>query len=60
MVYGKLMPAWNSLAIERLPIGLAHGLVLKRCIKKDQKLSWQDVEFSETVQAVGVRREMSR
>jgi len=58
MVYGKLMPAETSLAIEGLPVGLAHGLVLKREVKKDQGLSWQDVEFSEQVQAVAVRREM--
>ena len=58
MVYGKLMPARDSLAIEGLPIGLAHGLVLKTDVKKDQKLSWQDVEFSEKNQAVSVRREM--
>ena len=57
-VYGKLMPAEDSLAIEGLPIGLAHGLVLKKDIKKDQRLSWQDVEFSEKAQAVAVRREM--
>lgn len=57
-VYGKLIPAVDSLAIEGLPIGLAHGLVLKRDIKKDQGLSWQDVEFSDESQAVAIRREM--
>ena len=30
MCYGKLMPAEASMKIEGLPIGLAHGLVLKR------------------------------
>lgn len=58
MVYGKIMPAEDSLAIEGLPIGLAHGLVLKRDVKKDQRLSWADVEFSEKTQVVAVRREM--
>lgn len=58
MVYGRLMPAENSLAIEGLPIGLAHGLVLKRDVKKDQGLSWHDVEFNEKAQAVAVRRQM--
>lgn len=58
MAYGKLMPAEDSLAIEGLPIGLAHGLVLKRDVKKDAGLSWADVEFSEKSQAVSVRREM--
>lgn len=58
MVYGKLMPARDSLAIQGLPIGLAHGLALKKDIQKDQGLSWEDVEFSESSQAVAVRREM--
>ena len=57
-VYGKLMPARDSLAMEGLPIGLAHGLILKGDVKKDQKISWQDVEYSEATQAVAVRREM--
>ena len=52
------MPAEDSLAISGLPIGLAHGLVLKREVKKDQRLSWDDVEFSEKSQVVAVRREM--
>jgi predicted homoserine dehydrogenase-like protein len=58
MVYGKLMPAANSLAIEGLPIGLAHGLTLKQNVKKDQGLSWRDVEWSLEAQVVAVRREM--
>ncbi|KAJ4378375.1 hypothetical protein N0V86_006076 [Didymella sp. IMI 355093] len=58
MVYGKLMTAADSLKIEGLPIGLAHGIVLMREVKKDKGLSWQDVEYSEENQAVAFRREM--
>ncbi|KAF2093829.1 SAF domain-containing protein [Rhizodiscina lignyota] len=58
MVYGKLMPAENSLAIQGLPIGLAHGIRLKRDIKKGEGLSWEDVEYSEKAQVVAVRKEM--
>jgi predicted homoserine dehydrogenase-like protein len=58
MVYGRLFPAQKSLEIEGLPIGLAHGLVLKNDITKDQGLSWKDVEWSFKTQAVAVRREM--
>ncbi|KAI7232136.1 hypothetical protein KC330_g6059 [Hortaea werneckii] len=58
MVYGRIMPAEASLAIEGLPIGLAHGLVLKEDVKQGQGLSWQHVEWSEKSQAVSVRREM--
>lgn len=57
-VVGHLIPAEKSLEISGLPIGLAHGLKLKRDVKKDQGLSWTDVEFSETSQVVAVRREM--
>lgn len=58
MVYGKLMSAIDSLNLGGLPIGLAHGLVLKKDVKKDEKLSWNDVKFSEKTQVVAVRREM--
>lgn len=58
MVYGRIMPAEASLAIEGLPIGLAHGLVLKEDVKQGQGLSWQHVEWREKSQAVSVRREM--
>lgn len=57
-VYGKLMRSRDSLAIEGLPIGLAHGFVLKKDVKKDQMLSWQDIDYAEDSQAVIVRREM--
>ena len=57
MVYGKLMPARDSLAVGGMPIGAAHGLVLKKDVARDRKLSWQDVEFSEETQAVSIRRE---
>lgn len=58
MVFGQLMPAEKSLAIQGLPIGLAHGLIMKKDVKKDQRLSWEDVEFDKEAQAVAVRREM--
>ncbi|KIV86037.1 hypothetical protein PV11_01678 [Exophiala sideris] len=57
-VYGKLMTSTDSLAIEGLPIGLAHGFILKTDIKKDQGLSWHDLEFDATSPAVAFRREM--
>jgi predicted homoserine dehydrogenase-like protein len=41
-----------------LPIGLAHGLKIKRAVGKDRKVTWDDVEFSEKSLAVKVRREM--
>ncbi|USW50172.1 Putative SAF domain, NAD(P)-binding domain superfamily [Septoria linicola] len=58
MVYGRLLPAATSMSIEGLPIGLAHGIVLKNDVKQGQGLSWQDVEYSDKSQAVAIRREM--
>lgn len=58
MVYGKLTTAQRSLELGALPIGLAHTLVLKRNIAKDQVLTWNDVEYSETSQTVAIRKEM--
>lgn len=57
MVYGQLMPAADSIATEDLPIDLAHGIVLKRDVKKDQSLSRADVEYIDKVQAVALRKE---
>ena len=58
MVYGRLTTAEKSMSVSGLPIGLAHGIVLKRDVSKDQGLSWDDVEYSERSQAVAVRKEM--
>ncbi len=42
-VYGRLMPAADSLAREGLPIGLAQGVKLTRPVAKHQPLTWHDV-----------------
>ena len=60
MVYGKLMPAGDSLALGGLPLGLAHGIRLTRPVKAGAALSWKDVAVDERSQAVGFRREMER
>ncbi len=57
-VWGKLMPAAESLAIGGLPIGLAHGVKLKRDIAAGQVLRWADVIADETQEGVRLRREM--
>ncbi len=56
-VYGKLMTAATSLRKNALPIGLAHNMVLKRDIPAGGIVSWDDVEYDATKQAVRVRRE---
>ncbi|RFB69880.1 flagellar biosynthesis protein FlgA [Herbaspirillum sp. 3R11] len=58
MVYGKLMPAADSLNAEALPIGLAHHIVLQRPVAAGQAVRWSDVAIDSSVQAIQVRREM--
>jgi predicted homoserine dehydrogenase-like protein len=56
-VWGRLMPAQDSLAAGGLPIGLAHGIRLTRRIPKGDLLTWHDVTAPES-EPVLVRREM--
>ena len=57
-VYAKLIPAARSLALNALPIGLAHHVKLKRDIAAGEFLSAADVALDENSQAVRIRREM--
>ena len=57
-VYGKLMPAADSLAQRALPLGLAHGVKLKRGIAANGTVRWHDVDIDATDDAVAFRREM--
>lgn len=57
-VYGKLMPAKDSMRAGALPLGLAHGIKLKRRVKADQVLTWDDVKVDAKDATVAFRREM--
>jgi predicted homoserine dehydrogenase-like protein len=57
-VWGRLMPAAESLRLGALPIGLAHRVKLRRTVKEGTPLSWADVAIDETAEAVRARREM--
>ena len=59
-VWGKLMPAADSLRFGGLPIGLSHGVTLKNDIPAGQSVRWADVTFDATTQAYAVRREMEK
>ncbi len=59
-VYGRLMPAAESLRIGALPLGLAHGRRLKKPIAQGAAVRWHDVEIDEDDAAVRFRREMER
>jgi len=56
-VYGRLMPASDSLVLGGFPIGLAHGAKLVRAVAKGAPLKWGDVETIES-DAACFRREM--
>ena len=59
-VWGRLMSAADSAAKRALPIGLAHKVKLKRDIAEGATLSWDDVEYDASSQAVQIRREMEK
>ncbi len=57
-VYGKLLPAGASLDRGALPIGLAHGVTLKRAIGAGEIVGWGDVQIDASAAPVKARREM--
>ena len=57
-VWGKQVPAERSLDFGLLPLGLAHGVRLKRDLAQGECLKWSDVDCDEADTAVKVRREM--
>jgi predicted homoserine dehydrogenase-like protein len=59
-VYGKLIPAKDSAKIDGLPLGLAHGVKLKRAVKAGETVKWADVAFDPNNAAVKFRREMEK
>jgi predicted homoserine dehydrogenase-like protein len=56
-VYGRLMPARDSLICKGLPIGLAHGIRLIHDISRGTVVTWQDVDNPDN-DAARFRREM--
>lgn len=59
-VYGKLMPASDSLKAGALPIGLAHKARLANDVAAGSPVRWRDVAIDEGLEAVRIRREMER
>ena len=59
-VYGKLLPASDSLSLRGLPLGLAHGVALTRGIAAHDIIRWEDVAIDITSEAVAVRSEMEQ
>ena len=59
-VYGRLMPAGDSLRIGCLPIGLAHAVKMVAPVAAGAPVRWSDVEIDTASEAVCRRREMER
>lgn len=59
-VWAKAIPASRSLALNALPIGLAHNVRLKRPIARDQIVSFDDVDLVEDHDILAMRRDMAR
>jgi predicted homoserine dehydrogenase-like protein len=57
-VWGKLMPADESLKVGALPIGLAHRVKLRNDIAHGAVVRWSDVEFDADNDTVKTRKAM--
>ncbi len=57
-VWGRLMPAADSLRLGGLPIGLAHNVRLRSPIKAGSPVRWADVTIDAASESVRIRREM--
>jgi predicted homoserine dehydrogenase-like protein len=57
-VYGRLMPAKDSMALGALPVGLAQGVSLRNAVAKGEVVRWSDVTIDESQEPVRLRREM--
>jgi predicted homoserine dehydrogenase-like protein len=57
-VWGRLMPAADSLRHGALPIGLAHHVRLRNPVKAGNLIASADVALDEASEAVRIRREM--
>ena len=59
-VWGKLAPAAESLTAGALPIGLSHGVRLKRSVAAGDTVRWDDAEVDTANPAVQFRRAMEQ
>ncbi len=57
-VWGKLMPATDSLAVGGLPIGLAHSVKLVNDVALGAPVLWSDVEVPASSEAFEARKTM--
>jgi predicted homoserine dehydrogenase-like protein len=60
MVWGRLMPATNSLRTGALPIGLAHHVRLAKDVSHGSIVRWSDVDIDPKNDIVAFRRAMEK
>ncbi len=58
-VWAKAIPARQSVSRNALPIGLANHVKLKKPIKRDQVVSFDDVELTEDLDIVAIRTQQA-
>ena len=58
-VWAKAVPSEKSLALDALPIGLAHNAKLKYPVARDGIVRYSDVEISRDTDALRLRKEMA-
>ncbi|MFV0334811.1 MAG: NAD(P)H-dependent oxidoreductase [Tropicimonas sp.] len=58
--WAKSVPATISAEIDALPMGLAHNVRLKNDVKRDEMLRMSDVELTDNLDIVELRREQVR
>ena len=59
-VWGRQLPAADSLARNALPLGLAADVRMRHDVERGEVLSFDDVEIDETNDSVKARREMEK
>ncbi len=57
-IYGKAMPAKDSLSIGGVPLGLCNDVKLKRPVAAGASVCWDDIEFDASSKAYKLRMEM--
>jgi predicted homoserine dehydrogenase-like protein len=59
-VWGKLYPAYRSLQMDGLPIGLAQNVRLITDVPENAAVRWQDVEIDHSLEAIKIRRALEQ
>ena len=57
-VYGRLLPAADSLSLGGLPLGLAHRIRLRHPVQAHHPVTWADVELPENDPTIAFRQEL--